>query len=111
MIKDGKFVSTEFPQYEINWGMLDSEDKTKIKAWLTENITNLYFNVMMNIKDTALCRSYIDTLVNDIYDNICIVKTEVFYGNSTFSHINFINYYCTFTKWKSRGSCTDNIWG
>lgn len=43
MIKDGKFVSTEFPQYEINWGMLDSEDKTKIKAWLTENITNLYF--------------------------------------------------------------------
>lgn len=27
MIKDGKFVSTEFPQYEINWGMLDSEDK------------------------------------------------------------------------------------
>lgn len=32
MIKDGKFVSTEFPQYEINWGMLDSEDKTKIKA-------------------------------------------------------------------------------
>ena len=67
MIKDGKFVSTEFPQYEINWGMLDSEDKTKIKAWLTENITNL---LMMNIKDTALCRSYIDTLVNDIYDNI-----------------------------------------
>lgn len=47
MIKDGKFVSTEFPQYEINWGMLDSEDKTKIKAWLTENITSLCSNVMM----------------------------------------------------------------
>ena len=44
MIKDGKFVSTEFPQYEINWGMLDSEDKVKIKGWLTENITNLYMN-------------------------------------------------------------------
>ena len=27
-------------------------------------------NVMMNIKDTALCHSYIDTLINDIYDNI-----------------------------------------
>lgn len=25
MIKDGKFVSTGFPQYEINWGMLDDE--------------------------------------------------------------------------------------
>ena len=70
MIKDGKFVSTEFPQYEINWGMLDSEDKTKIKEWLTENITSLCSNVMMNIKNTTLCHSYIDTLVNDIYDNI-----------------------------------------
>lgn len=70
MIKDGKFVSTEFPQYEINWGMLDSEDETKIKEWLTENITSLCSNVMMSIKNKALCRSYIDTLVNDIYDNI-----------------------------------------
>ena len=70
MIKDGKFVSTEFPQYEINWGMLDSEDNVKIKEWLTENITNLYMNVMMNIKNTTLCKSYIDTLANDIYDNI-----------------------------------------
>ena len=67
MIKDGKFVSTEFPQYEINWGMLDSEDKVKIKKWLTENITNL---LMMKIKNTALYHSYIDTLVRDIYDNI-----------------------------------------
>ena len=32
MIKDGKFVSTEFSQYEVNWGMLDSEDKVKIKG-------------------------------------------------------------------------------
>ena len=79
MIKDGKFVSTEFPQYEINWGMLDSEDKVKIKGWLTENITNLYMNVMMNIKDTALCRSYIDTLVNDIYDNISQVGYDESY--------------------------------
>ena len=65
MIKDGKFICTEFPQYEINWGMLDSEDK--IKEWLTENITNL---LMMNIKNKALYHSYIDSLVNDIYDNI-----------------------------------------
>ena len=67
MIKDGKFICTEFPQYEINWGMLDSEDKIKIKEWLTENITNL---LMMNIKNKALYHSYIDSLVNDIYDNI-----------------------------------------
>ena len=33
MIKDGKFICTEFPQYEINWGMLDSEDKIKIKEY------------------------------------------------------------------------------
>ena len=70
MIKDGKFVSTEFPQYEINQGMLDDKDAVKIKEWLTENITNLYMNVMMNIKNTTLCKSYIATLVNDIYDNI-----------------------------------------
>lgn len=79
MIKDGKFVSTEFPQYEINWGMLDSEDKTKIKEWLTENITNL---IMMNIKNTTLCRSYIDTLVNDIYDNISQVGYDEGYDSA-----------------------------
>lgn len=79
MIKDGKFVSTEFPQYETNWGMLDSEDKTKIKAWLTENITNL---IMMNIKNTTLCRPYIDTLVNDIYDNISQVGYDEGYDSA-----------------------------
>lgn len=79
MIKDGKFVSTEFPQYKINWGMLDSEDKTKIKAWLTENITNL---IMMNIKNTTLCHSYIDTLVNDIYDNISQVGYDEGYDSA-----------------------------
>ena len=44
MIKDGKFVSTEFPQYEVNWGMLDSEDKVKIKGWLTENISQVGYD-------------------------------------------------------------------
>ena len=58
MIKDGKFVSTGFPQYEINWGMLDSEDKVKIKGWLTENITNLYMNVMMNISQVGYDEGY-----------------------------------------------------
>ena len=82
MIKDGKFVSTEFPQYEINWGMLDSEDKTKIKEWLAENITSLCSNVMMNIKNTTLCRSYIDTLVNDIYDNISQVGYDEGYDSA-----------------------------
>ena len=82
MIKDGKFVSTEFPQYEINWGMLDSEDEVKIKEWLTENITNLYMNVMMNIKNTTLCKSYIDSLVNDIYDNISQVGYDEGYDSA-----------------------------
>lgn len=82
MIKDGKFVSTEFPQYEINWGMLDSEDETKIKEWLTENITSLCSNVMMNIKNTTLCRLYIDTLVNDIYDNISQVGYDEGYDSA-----------------------------
>lgn len=82
MIKDGKFVSTEFPQYEINWGMLDSEDETKIKEWLTENITSLCSNVMMNIKNTTLYHSYIDTLVNDIYDNISQVGYDEGYDSA-----------------------------
>ena len=82
MIKDGKFVSTEFPQYKINWGMLDSKDKTKIKEWLTENITSLCSNVMMNIKNTTLCHSYIDTLVNDIYDNISQVGYDEGYDSA-----------------------------
>lgn len=82
MIKDGKFVSTEFPQYEINWGILDSEDQTKIKEWLTENITSLCSNVMMNIKNTTLYHSYIDTLVNDIYDNISQVGYDEGYDSA-----------------------------
>lgn len=82
MIKDGKFVSTEFPHYEINWGVLDSEDKTKIKAWLTENITSLCSNVMMSIKNKALYHSYIDSLVNDIYDNISQVGYDEGYDSA-----------------------------
>lgn len=82
MIKDGKFVSTEFPQYEIAWGMLNSEDKVKIKEWLTENITSLCSNVMMNIKNTTLYHSYIDTLVNDIYDNISQVGYDEGYDSA-----------------------------
>lgn len=39
-------------------------------------------NVMMNIKDTALCRSYIDTLVNDIYDNISQVGYDEGYDSA-----------------------------
>lgn len=70
MIKDDKFVSTDFPQYEIHWGMLQGADEVKIKEWLTENIINLCVNINLNIKDTTLCHSYIDTLVRDIYDNI-----------------------------------------
>lgn len=82
MIKDGKFVSTEFPQYEINWGVLDSEDKVKIKEWLTENITSLCSNVMMSIKNKALYHSYIDSLVNDIYDNISQVGYDEGYDSA-----------------------------
>lgn len=82
MIKDGKFVSTEFPQYEINWGVLDSEDEVKIKEWLTENITSLCSNVMMSIKNKALYHSYIDSLVNDIYDNISQVGYDEGYDSA-----------------------------
>lgn len=70
MIKNGKFICSEFPQYKIEWGMLQGADEIKIKEWIAENITNLCVNVTMDIKDTTLCRSYISTLVGDIYDNI-----------------------------------------
>ena len=36
----------------------------------------------MNIKDTALCHSYIDTLVNDIYDNISQVGYDEGYDSA-----------------------------
>ena len=42
MIKDGKFVSTEFPQYKVNWGMLDSEDKAKIKESMTPWVIGIF---------------------------------------------------------------------
>lgn len=82
MIKDGKFVSTEFPQYEINWGMLNGADEIKIKEWLTENITNLCSNVMMSIKNKAVYHSYIDSLVNDIYNNISQVGYDEGYDSA-----------------------------
>lgn len=82
MIKDGKFVSTEFPQYEINWGMLNGADEIKIKEWLTENITNLCSNVMMSIKNKVVYHSYIDSLVNDIYNNISQVGYDEGYDSA-----------------------------
>ena len=36
MIKDGKFVCSDFPPYKIEWGLLNPESEKKIKEWLDE---------------------------------------------------------------------------
>lgn len=70
MIKDGKFVCSDFPQYKINWGMLSQESEKEIKEWLDDNVRNLCSNVMIEIKDTKKCLSFIETFVNEVYDQI-----------------------------------------
>ena len=73
MIKDNKFVCTDFPQYNIKYGMLPGSDELKIKEWLKENVINLCVNVNINpsnLKDTKLYHSVVDAFVKDVYDYI-----------------------------------------
>lgn len=82
MIKDGKFVCSDFPQYKIKWGMLNQEDEKKIKKWLDDNVTNLCSNVMIEINDTAKCRDFIESFVRDVYDQIHQVGYEEGYDSA-----------------------------
>ena len=79
MIKDGKFVCSDFPQYDIEWGQLRVEDGIKIREWLDDNVTNLCSNIMIEIKDTNKCRGFIESFVRDVYDQIYRVGYEVGY--------------------------------
>ncbi len=82
MIKDGKFVCSDFPQYKINWGMLSQESKKEIKEWLDDNVRNLCSNVMIEIEDTKKCVSFIQTFVNEVYDQIHQVGYEEGYDSA-----------------------------
>ncbi len=82
MIKDGKFVCSDFPQYEISWGMLNPESKKKIKEWLDDNVRNLCSNVMIEIKDTKKCLSFVESFVNEVYDQIHQVGYAEGYQNA-----------------------------
>lgn len=82
MIKDGKFVCSDFPQYDIEWGQLRVEDAIKIREWLDDNVRNLCSNVMLEIKDTKKCLSFIETFVNEVYHNIHQVGYEEGYNSA-----------------------------
>lgn len=82
MIKDGKFVCSDFPQYKISWGMLNQNDEKKIKEWLDDNVTNLCSNVLIEIKDTNKCRDFIESFVRDVYDQIHQVGYEEGYDSA-----------------------------
>lgn len=82
MIKDGKFVCSDFPQYNIEWGQLRVEDAIKIREWLDDNVTNLCSNVMIEIKDTNKCRDFIESFVDEVYHNIYHVGYEEGYNSA-----------------------------
>ncbi len=71
MIKDGKFVCSDFPQYEISWGLLNPESEKKIKEWLEQNTINLCSNVKMRVENNNRdVMSLIKSFVNEVYDQI-----------------------------------------
>lgn len=77
MIKDGKFVCTEFPQYDIEWGQLHVEDAIKIREWLEQNTINLCSNVKMRVENNNRdVMSIIKSFVNEVYDQIHHVGYE-----------------------------------
>ena len=82
MIKDGKFVCSDFPQYKINWGLLNPESEKKIKEWLDDNVRNLCSNVMLEIKDIDKCHSFVKTFVDEVYDQIHHVGYEEGYDSA-----------------------------
>ena len=68
MIKDGKFVCSDFLQYEIKLGMLNGEKE--IKEWIDANVRDLWSNIRLNIKDTEKCRDFVKSFVNEVYEQI-----------------------------------------
>ena len=83
MIKDGKFVCSDFPQYEINWGLLNPESEKKIKEWLKQNTINLCSNVKMRLENNNRdVMSLIKTFVDEVYDQIHQVGYEEGYDSA-----------------------------
>jgi len=82
MIKDDKFVCSDFPQYEIKWGTLHPESEKEIKEWLDDNVRNLYCNISLNIKDTEKCRDFVKSFVDEVYYNIHQVGYEEGYDSA-----------------------------
>jgi len=82
MIKNGKFVCSDFPQYKIKYGMLHPESEKRIKEWLDDNVTNLCSNVMININDIKKCRDFVQSFVNEVYNQIHQVGYEEGYNSA-----------------------------
>lgn len=84
MVKDDKFICSDFPQYKIKYGMLNQEDEKKIKEWLDDNVRNLCVNININIKDTEKCKDFVKSFVNEVYEQIHQVGYDEGYDSAIF---------------------------
>ena len=83
MMKDGKFVCSDFPQYEIKYGMLNPESEKRIKEWLEQNTINLCSNVKMRLENNnSDIMSLIKSFVAEVYDQIHQVGYEEGYDSA-----------------------------
>lgn len=62
--------------------MLNQESEKEIKEWLDNNVRNVCSNVILEIKDTKKCLSFIETFVNEVYHNIHQVGYEEGYDSA-----------------------------
>ncbi|MBP5422697.1 MAG: hypothetical protein J6Y78_09685 [Paludibacteraceae bacterium] len=76
MIEDNKFVCSDFPQYEIKWGLITQKSEEEIKEWIKDNVRILCASLMSGVKDIKKFPSLVGTLADEIYDNICQVGYE-----------------------------------
>lgn len=82
MGKEDKFVCSDFPQYEIKWGLITQKSEEEIKEWIKDNIGILCTSVMSGVVDVKKFPFFVETLADEIYENICQVGYEAGYSAS-----------------------------
>lgn len=83
MMKDGKFVCSDFPRYEIKYGRLHPESEKGIKEWLEQNTINLCSNVKMRLENNnSNIMFLIKSFVAEVYDQIHQVGYEEGYDSA-----------------------------
>lgn len=58
MSKDDKFVCSDFPQYEIKWGLLTQKSEEEIKEWIKDNVRILCASLMSGVLDIRKSPSF-----------------------------------------------------